>query len=33
VYETAGVKFDFSAKYIQELMQFVHDELQGVYHS
>lgn len=31
IYETAGVKFDFSADYIQELMQFVHDELQGVY--
>ena len=33
VYETAGVKFDFSANYIQELMQFVHDELQVVYQS
>lgn len=31
IYETAGVKFDFSAAYIQELMQFVHDELQSVY--
>jgi oligoendopeptidase F len=33
VYETAGVRFDFSANYIQELMQFVHDELQVVYQS
>ena len=28
IYETAGIKFDFSAAYIQELVGFVHHELE-----
>lgn len=28
IYETAGVKFDFSAAYVQELMQFVEEQWQ-----
>lgn len=30
IYEAAGIRFDFSATYIQELMQFVTQELQYV---
>ncbi|GAA3969905.1 M3 family oligoendopeptidase [Pedobacter ginsengiterrae] len=28
IYETAGIKFDFSAEYVKELAQFVKDELE-----
>lgn len=28
IYETAGIKFDFSAEYVQELASFVKDELE-----
>jgi oligoendopeptidase F len=28
IYETAGIKFDFSARYIKELMDFVRIELE-----
>ena len=28
IYETAGIKFDFSAAYIQELVSFVQQELE-----
>ena len=28
IYETAGIKFDFSAAYIQELVSFVQHELE-----
>lgn len=28
IYETAGIKFDFSETYISELMKFVHNELE-----
>ena len=31
LYETAGIKFDFSAKYIGELMNFVQKELEKLY--
>jgi oligoendopeptidase F len=30
IYETAGVKFDFSADYVKELAQFVKDELEKI---
>jgi len=28
IYETAGIKFDFSENYIKNLMQFVGEELE-----
>jgi oligoendopeptidase F len=28
IYETAGIKFDFSIGYVEELVSFVKDELQ-----
>lgn len=31
IYETAGVKFDFSADYMQELIDFVRSELNAIY--
>ena len=30
IYETAGVKFDFSAKYVKELVDFVKEELDKI---
>lgn len=30
IYQAAGIQFDFSASYIQELMQFVSEELRGL---
>jgi oligoendopeptidase F len=30
IYEAAGIKFDFSRKYINELMNFVRDELKKI---
>lgn len=31
IYETAGIKFDFSTEYVKELMNFVNDELAELY--
>jgi oligoendopeptidase F len=28
IYETAGIKFDFSLSYVEELASFVKDEMQ-----
>jgi oligoendopeptidase F len=28
IYETAGIKFDFSAEYVKELASFVKEELE-----
>ena len=28
IYETAGIKFDFSAKYVKELADFIKEELE-----
>ena len=28
IYETAGIKFDFSASYVKELAEFIKDELE-----
>lgn len=33
VYQTAGIAFDFSESYIQELVNFVYEQLQELYHS
>ena len=30
IYETAGIKFDFSEEYLSELIEFVRDELQNL---
>ena len=31
IYETAGIRFDFSAKYVKELANFIKDELKKLY--
>jgi len=31
IYETAGIKFDFSTEYVQELSQFIYGELQQTF--
>ncbi len=30
LYEAAGIKFDFSAKYVEELVDFVKEELAAI---